>query len=592
MRLTCPVMLVLLFISRPVARGESVYPQNCSLHCVRQGNPQCGYCRISQDDVQRSLGAAFFEPFGNCVPWPCDSFLGQQNPEVCQHYVDAPNNVTVHFLPSASSKHETTVVSWNPSPYGIGFLRGFQVSLQTLGTAHIYCQLFLIQKNSSLDPGHAQRVYHSDPFPLLPLDSRCVVTVMALPVPELWERFYTTKQFSTRSCPEKNGLEMCKKDWYPTYIEVTQDGDNVSVTFNLAPHNLEITQYFSTCYGAGRRNYVTVKPNFSVNQTHHRYHLANLVAATNYSCEIAADLVDAVRKRFRVWIQPTGDTPQDPEKTAVTVLLPVGLLLAAICIVSCVVFYQRKWRKLVEKKHLKPDILDEYCDKQEEPASVYITPRTTPPRLLIIYSDKDGPAHIAVVLQLAVFLQKHMAVQVSLDLWEALSMMEEGTFSWYSSRIQESDFILVICSAGLQKKHLESMRTSEDELEDNPDHHISSALVAMIGEELCHTKARGLDLSKYITAIFEYSREMDVPTVLGLASHYTLPRDFPLLFSHFHAMALHRPGSRLQVAHISEEDYTRLPAGAALSLAIQQARMGLGDTRTGTKGSSQTSGDT
>ncbi|XP_028849142.1 interleukin-17 receptor D-like isoform X3 [Denticeps clupeoides] len=436
------------------------------------------------------------------------------------------------------------------------------------------------------------QVYHSDPFPLLPLDSRCVVTVMALPVPELWERFYTTKQFSTRSCPEKNGLEMCKKDWYPTYIEVTQDGDNVSVTFNLAPHNLEITQYFSTCYGAGRRNYVTVKPNFSVNQTHHRYHLANLVAATNYSCEIAADLVDAVRKRFRVWIQPTGDTPQDPEKTAVTVLLPVGLLLAAICIVSCVVFYQRKWRKLVEKKHLKPDILDEYCDKQEEPASVYITPRTTPPRLLIIYSDKDGPAHIAVVLQLAVFLQKHMAVQVSLDLWEALSMMEEGTFSWYSSRIQESDFILVICSAGLQKKHLESMRTSEDELEDNPDHHISSALVAMIGEELCHTKARGLDLSKYITAIFEYSREMDVPTVLGLASHYTLPRDFPLLFSHFHAMALHRPGSRLQVAHISEEDYTRLPAGAALSLAIQQARMGLGDTRTGTKGSSQTSGDT
>lgn len=42
------------------------------------------------------------------------------------------------------------------------------------------------------------KVYRSDPFHGLSLDSQYAVTVMALPVPEEWEKFYKNKIFSTR----------------------------------------------------------------------------------------------------------------------------------------------------------------------------------------------------------------------------------------------------------------------------------------------------------------------------------------------------------------------------------------------------------
>ena len=38
--------------------------------------------------------------------------------------------------------------------------------------------------------------------------------------------------------------------------------------------------------------------------------------------------------------------------------------------------------------------------------------RSTPPRLLICYSSRDGPAHVRAVMHLGAFLQQHMATQV------------------------------------------------------------------------------------------------------------------------------------------------------------------------------------
>lgn len=92
------------------------------------------------------------------------------------------------------------------------------------------------------------------------------------------------------ACPEKNGLEECEKgeclvssvfllimahgpqmcsfmyvmsfiiDWYPSYVEVHQENRDVYVTYNLAPENFEIRQYFSSCFGGGLRNYTSIKP--------------------------------------------------------------------------------------------------------------------------------------------------------------------------------------------------------------------------------------------------------------------------------------------------------------------------------------------
>ncbi|XP_012686441.2 interleukin-17 receptor D isoform X1 [Clupea harengus] len=552
------------------ALEEQIHPQNCTLNCIRKGEPECKYCRITQDNVKTALG--FTSPFGACVPWPCHAFLGE-TPHICQHYVHAPQNVVVEFLPNLDPKHETAIISWSPSKHGIAFLRGFQVSLHALGGAQVVCQLFLMQQNLSLTPAHTQMIYYSEPFPMLPLDTQYAVTVMALPVPEKWDRFYHKKLFSTITCPQKNGLEKCKKDWYPTYLVVEQDGHDINVTFNLAPPDLQLGRYLSSCYGGGERTYTALEPDLKNNNTQYTYRLSHLYPGVNYTCVIAADVVDAVKKKFFIEILPIREDTSSSLSDLILLisLLSLGVFLATT-VAALIALCKRKRDKL-NKKYTAPDICQQFHDRPEGQC-VAVSSKSSPPSLLIVYSSSDGPAHVRVVLHLAAFLQRHMAIKVFLDLWESLSLMEDGVLGWYSRKIAESEYVLVICSSGLHHRPQEKKDGGKEE--DHPDQNMSSAIVAVIGEELCRAKARGQDLSKYITANFEYSKETDVPAVMGLASHYTLTADFPLLFSHIHGLALQQPGVCLQIEHISE-DYYKLPAGEALQRAILEAKTGLSE---------------
>ncbi|XP_071783703.2 interleukin-17 receptor D isoform X1 [Centroberyx gerrardi] len=570
-----------LWAQEDPAAAAAIAPQDCNLECVRQGGPGCEYCRITRADVEKTLGFRSVEAFGSCIPWPCFELLGEEDPEVCQHYVHAPNDVTVEFLHDQNPKSDNIVVSWKPSYYGIAFLRGFQVSLQALGGSHVACQLFLFHRNLSLPASHAERVYKSDPFPSLSLGSQYAVTVMALPVPEEWERFYHSKIFSTRSCAEKNGLEKCKKDWYPKHIEVQQKGTDIIVTFNLAPPSLDIRGYFSLCYAKGMKKYMDIRPNSTKNKTHHSYQLHGLQEGTNYTCEIAADLVDAVRKKFSVQVihLQQGRVSLPLSRTSLALMIPLGLALVAIFVILLAVLTRRRPNLWMKKLEIKPDIIEQHQERstQQEVMSLPSN-RLTPPRLLICYCSHDGPAHVRAVMRLGAFLQQHMATQVCLDLWDSLSLAEEGTMGWHCRRIRESDFVLVICSRGLrsQPSHLDpegDEEEADEELGWGSNTSSSAAAIPLIGEEVGRAKARGQDLSKYMAAIFEYSEETDIPAELGLVAHYTLTRDLPLLFSHIHGVALHRPGGYLKIEHISEEGFTKLPAGAALQWAICEAGM-------------------
>lgn len=158
-----------------------------------------------------------------------------------------------------------------------------------------------------------------------------------------------------------------------------------------------------------------------------------------------------------------------------------------------------------------------------------------------------------------------------LDLWDSLSVAQEGSMAWHCQQIRDSDFILVVCSEGLTRPEAPGVENNEDEETDARSNWASDAAVRLIGEEVCRAKARGQDLSKYMAAIFEYCDETHIPTELKLVSNYSLPNDLPLLFSHLHGIALYRPGSYLEVNHISVEGFTQLPAGAALQQAIYEA---------------------
>ncbi|XP_039657202.1 interleukin-17 receptor D isoform X3 [Perca fluviatilis] len=593
------VLYQLLALGEPLwaqddAPAAAITPRDCSLDCIRQGGPGCEYCRITRADLKSALGFNSIKVFGSCIPWPCFKFLGEEDPQICQHYVQAPNDVKVEFVNEPNPKSDTIVVSWKPSYYGIAFLRGFQVSLQALGGSGVACQLFLFHRNLSLEASHAQRVYKSDPFPSLSLGSQYAVTVMALPVPEQWERFYHSKIFSTRSCAEKNGLEQCKKalhqsifhglvpDWYPKHVMVQQEGTAITVSFNLAPPKLGIRSYFSLCYANGMKKYTDITPNFSNNQTHHSYQLKDLQAGTNYTCEIAANQVDAVRKTFYVQVlHLQKDSPPLSVTPSLALMIPLGLSAGVMLVVSLVALTLRRPRLHMKKFDIKQDIIKEHLESgTPEEVMPLSKNRPTPPRLLICYSSRDGPAHVKAVMQLGAFIQQHMATQVCLDLWESLSVAEEGSMAWHCRQIRESDFILVICSRGLNHRPKPPEGHDQDEGADRGLHFGSNAFssdtaVQLIGEEVGRAKARGQDLSKYMAAIFEYSEETDIPTELRLVSHYMLTSDLQLLFSHLHGVALHKPGHYLKINHISEEGFTKLPAGAALQLAIHEARLAM-----------------
>ncbi|CAJ1055405.1 interleukin-17 receptor D [Xyrichtys novacula] len=563
--------------------AASITPQDCSLDCIRQGGPGCEYCRITSADVKRALGFKTIDAFGSCIPWPCFELLGEEDPKICQHYVHAPNDVKVEFEQELNPKSDTIVVSWKPSYYGIAFLRGFQVSLQALGGSSFACQLFLFHRNLSLPASHAEKVYKSDPFPGLSLGSQYAVTVMALPVPEEWKRFYRSKNFSTRSCAEKNGLEQCKKDWYPKHIKVEQKGTTINVTFNLAPPNLGIRSYFSRCYANGMKKYMDITPNSSTNKTYHSYQLKDLQEGTNYTCEIAANEVDAVRKTFNVQVLhiKKGETSPPSITPSLALLLPVCLAVVTILAVCLAALTRRRPQLHMKRLNLKPDIITQDEERGTQGEVVALPGhRLTPPRLLMCYSSNDGPSHIKAVMQLGAFIQQHMATQVCLDLWDSLSVAREGSMAWYCRQIRESNFILVICSRGLSIKPKPSEPEEDTENEEADrwlDFGLNSftadAAVQLVGEEVGCTTARGQDLSKYMSVSFEHCEETDIPTELRLVSHYVLTRDLPLLFSHLHNVALHRPGGYMKINNISEEGFTKLPAGAALQQAIYEAGM-------------------
>ncbi|KAK6466692.1 interleukin-17 receptor D-like [Huso huso] len=533
-------------------------PQNCTLDCVLKGRSGCEFCFITSKDIETTLGISTQSLFGSCVPKPCFSLFGSDSP-ACHHFVKAPESVQLMFLNTSDLDKDAVVVTWKPSEYGIEFLRGYQVSLQKLGGLLVDCQLLLFNANLSLGATDTQRVYHSDPFPSLELESQYVITVIPLPVPEAWESLHHSHKFSTRSCLEKMGLQKCRSDWQPNpkTVKVQQIGMDVTVTFDLAPPSLNIHDYFTFCEGRGLKNITKITVNDKENVTRHSFILSRLKPGVNYSCEISADIVDPLKTHIRFQVGKVNAEPQRPNSVPLAVLLSLALLVLTAVAVLLLLPHRRTRKRPCRGVRSGGDLKED----------LFLVPGlgspVSPPRVFICYSSADGPAHVAVVMRFAAFLQQHASTRVSLDLWETLRIAEEGPMGWMCHQIEESDFVLVVCTKGLRAPHQGEREAGQGGT--------SQAAVAHIGEEMGRAKSRGEDLSKYITVFFEYSTEDEIPGILRLASQYRLMQDLPLLFSHLHKVALQGPGRQLQVENMSQESYVKVPAGALLYSAIQEA---------------------
>ncbi|XP_039631087.1 interleukin-17 receptor D isoform X2 [Polypterus senegalus] len=538
---------------------EVITPKNCTLECILQSHPECEFCRITSQNINATINVSQ-TMLQDCVPKPCNTLLRRSNLNPCEHFVKAPHNVNVKFGNISNKEHETVVVSWQPSEEGIEFLVGFQISVQIPGGEVVGCQLLLFHSNFSLEVGKSQQVYQSDPFPNLELGTEYVVTVIALPVPEQWEYYYTAKFFRTRSCAQINGVEKCRADWSPRNITMYQEGRDAILSFSMAPPQLNIENYFAFCSGDKINKYTNVPGIQGENQTHVSFRLTDLQFRVPYSCEIAADIEDAKRKVYKFMLEDT--SAQSVITTnSLLIIICIILFLLSVFFLLILLFYQRKKRKGNKGKLEFPEENPLDSISSDSPILRHIRPQ-----VFILYSSSDGPYHVAVVLQFAVFLQQHAAVQVSLDLWEQLQIAEHGKMNWLCQKIEESDFVLVVCSQGMYKMSNRQMVTQANEEVD-----VSIVGISMIAEDMYRAKSQGLSMSKYITVTFEYTSEQYIPKMLYLASRYHLMFSLPLLFSHLHQVQMHKPGIQLHVDVMTPEGYIKVPSGCSLYCALHKA---------------------
>lgn len=189
--------------------------------------------------------------------------------------------------------------------------------------------------------------------------------------------------------------------------------------------------------------------------------------------------------------------------------------------------------------------------------------------VLILYSY-DCPLHQRVVEAFAGFLMEECAVTVTLDIMEEADIAERGIDDWLVDRLQEADYILVICSLGARlrcsKKHVRFKHDGQHIL---PDYF--AVAVDYVAEKMRVERQKGLGLNKFIACYMEYSTRSDIPPQLETAKQFQLMRDIHSLHIYLNT---HGPDSEKSESGSNQGDcdncYYETETGALLKATIEQ----------------------
>ncbi|GAB0194557.1 interleukin-17 receptor D [Grus japonensis] len=158
--------------------------------------------------------------------------------------------------------------------------------------------------------------------------------------------------------------------------------------------------------------------------------------------------------------------------------------------------------------------------------------------------------------------------QVALDLWEDLKICKEGQKEWLIKKINESQFIIIVCSKGMkyfvEKKNWKHRGVTKDAGKGE----LSLFAVLTVAEKLRQAKQNSNDLCKFIAVYFDYSCEGDIPGILDLSTKYKLMDNLPQLYSHLHSKDLSVQDSEVFPVNISKRNYFRSKSGRSLYVAI------------------------
>jgi hypothetical protein len=156
------------------------------------------------------------------------------------------------------------------------------------------------------------------------------------------------------------------------------------------------------------------------------------------------------------------------------------------------------------------------------------------PTILLLYAS-DCAAHEKVVSALAGFLIDTCNCNVHLDVFEDQIIHERGLDDWLIDRLQEADFIIVLCSVGARLRCTKKrVRFKCDPYRTIPDYF--AVAVDYVAEKMRVERMKGLPMSRFIVAYMDYSYSSDIPHQIEMGTKLHLMKDISKLYCHVHGL--------------------------------------------------------
>ncbi|XP_056660182.1 interleukin-17 receptor D isoform X2 [Monodelphis domestica] len=483
--------------------------------------------------------------YDNCTSYP--------NP-VGRHVIADVQNITVSQY--ACYDQVAITVLWTAGALGIEFLKGFRVILEELKSEGRQCHQMLLKDPKQLNSSFKRTSMESQPFLNMKFETDYFVKIVPFPSIKN-ESNYHPFFFRTRPCElllQPDNLA-CKPFWKPRNLNITQQGPNMQVSFDHAPHNFGFRFYYLHYKlkheGPFKRKMCRQEQNSEITSCT----LQN-VSPGDYIIELLDD-TNTTRKMIHYALKPVHSPWAGPIRAiAITVPLVVISAFATLFTVMC-------------RKKQQDEESSESSTYTAAAPSERLHPR---PKVFICYSSKDCQKHMTVIQCFAYFLQDFCGCEVALDLWEDRQICREGQKEWVTQKIRESQFVIVVCSKGMkyfvEKKSCRHRGGRRGSGGSGDGGELFLVAVAAVAERLRQAKQSSEELGKFIAVYFDYSCEGDVPGVLDLSTKYKLMDQLPQLYSHLHSRYAGPPDADLYPANLSKRNYFRSKSGRALYVAI------------------------
>ncbi|KAM6979744.1 interleukin-17 receptor D [Aplochiton taeniatus] len=483
-----------------------------------------------------------------------------------------PGKHAIHEVSNVSFSHAScdgqaaVVVHWRASPLGIEHVKGFKVYLEDKKPEGMQCQHMVLKDPRQLNFSHKNIKLSSGLFAGLAFDTDYMVRIVPFPT-FMNDSLFPPSFLRTNSCEVLLGPDnlVCKPFWRPKTLDVSQLGSSLRVVFDQAPSSFGFHLYYVFYRlrqdGPSRTKRCTPEST-ALRTTCVLYD----VAPGTYAIELRDD-TNTTRGQTQYHVSQVHSPWAGPIRAmAITVPLVVLSAFATLFTVMC----RKKQQENIYSQ------LDEDSSESVSPAGGSSSERRGPrPRVFLCYSTNDGPKHLAVVQNFALFLQDFCGCEVILDLWEHLEICKEGQMSWLSRQLDEAHYIITVCSKGLRYYVEKKSRRGKTPVSRRGNGSGSTGsgcgelfivTVAMIAEKLRAARLNDTDsapsqaLSRFMAVYFDYSTESDIPTMLSLAPRYKLMDQLPQLFGRLHA--------NRQPINVSKRNYFLSGAGRSLYVAI------------------------